>query len=452
VTRRTAIALFGAGLLLRLSFVALMGMDDMKAYVLWGSKANAQGLASSYSGIYFPLQWQVFQACAWVTSLTGLAYFMVFKAANLVADLALLLLLARLLRDEGQEPRGALRFWCHPTFLMFAVLGYIDGHYALLALLTALLADRATSLGKFAVAGLPLSGAFLMKPQAQSLMIVAFIFAILRYARRKDARPFGLFVAPTLLFVAYTVGLAMGGRSIWALTLTYMETASVMPAMTANQLNFWYPVAYLVEPTRPVYFVADTARVLGSLTIRDLAIALTLSLLGVFAWRLEAARAASTARTEPGTWVLLFAFASLTLPMVMTNAHENHFFLAGLFFVVLWPWARHPAERAALQVLLALSGLNLLGLYGLGMNGLTPVLRPLMAFRTPLLAAAGGAVAGVAFAVAAGFELGLASGRDAHPRFRFGPAAVLLAVLLTVQALTVATLGSPVLAAVFRRP
>ncbi len=452
MTRRTAVVLFGAGLLLRLSFLALMGMDDMKAYVLWGSKANAQGLSSSYSGIYFPLQWQVFQACAWITSLTGLAYFVVFKAANLVADLALLLLLARLLRDEGEDPRGALWFWCHPTFLMFAVLGYIDGHYALLALLTAFLADRATNFEQFAVAGLPLACAFLMKPQAQSLMVVAFLFAMVRYARRKDARPFGLFVAPTLLFVAYSVGLAAFGRSIWALTLTYLETASVMPAMTANQLNFWYPVAYLVDPTRPVYFVADTARVLGPLAIRDLAIVLTLGLLGFFAWRLEAARVEPKARTEPGTWVLLFAFASLTLPMVMTNAHENHFFLAALSFVILWPWARRPAERVALQVLLALSGLNLLGLYGLGMNGLTPALRPLMAVRTPVLAAAGGAVAAAAFAVAAGFELALASGTDGHPRFRLGPAAVLLAVLVAVQALTVATLGSPVLSAVFGRP
>jgi hypothetical protein len=417
-----------------------MGMDDMKAYVLWGDRANAQGLAAAYSGIYFPLQWQIFQLCAGLVAGTGWPYPAVFKVATLGFEVGILALLIRFLRDEGVRSSHALLYWCHPTFLMFAVLGYIDAHFAFFALLTAWLANQALNARAFAVAGLPLAAALLMKPQTLSLLAIAFFYACVRSARGKDASVFALFAAPALLFVAYSVALALGGRSIWALTLTVLETASVMPVMTANQLNLWFPVAWLVDPTRPVYFLTDTAAVLGPLTVRHLAAGLTITLLAIYAWRLEDARSPPGAKARPASFTLLFAFASLTLPMVMTNAHENHFFLAGVFLVVLLARAR-PLEKMALHVLLALSGLNLLGLYGLGLNRLTAAVQPLLALRTPPLAAAGGALAAVCFALTACFLLRQAEGRERG----IAPAVWLGAVIAGLQIWVVAVLGSRVL-------
>ncbi len=440
MSRFAAWGLFGAGLAVRLASFGFMGMDDMKAYVEWGDRANVQGLAPAYSGIYFPLQWQIFQLCSGLVAATGWPYPGVFKAATLVFELGTLALLAQLLRDDGLPRTRALVFWCHPTFLMFAVLGFVDAHFAFFCLLAAVLANRAGDARGFAVAGLPLAAAFLMKPQTLSLLAIVFFYACARWLRRQDRGVFALFAAPAAVFAAYSAALAMGGRSIWALALTVIGTASVMPAMTANQLNLWFPVAWLVEPERPVYFVADTAAVLGPITIRDLAAGLTLALLAAYAWRLEAARAHRAAEVRPPSFTLLFAFAAMVLPMVMTNAHENHFFLAGTLLVVLLARAR-PAEKAAAHVLLALSGLNLFGLYGIGLNELSDPLRPVTSLRTAPLAAAAGALAAVCFVLLTPFLLRLAEGRDRGA----APAIWLGATIVAVQALVVAVLGSPLL-------
>jgi hypothetical protein len=440
VSRLAAWGLFAAGLAVRVSSFGFMGMDDMKAYVEWGDRANAQGLAPAYSGIYFPFQWQIFQVCSGLVAATGWPYPAVFKAATLAFELGILVLLARLLEDEGLPKSRALVYWCHPTFLMFAVLGYIDAHYAFFCLLAAWLANRARDARGFAIAGLPLAAAFLMKPQTLSLLAIAFFHAGARWVRRGDRSGLALFAAPLAVFAAYSVALALGGRSIWALALTVIGTTSVMPAMTANQLNMWFPVAWLVEPERPVYFVADTAAVLGPLTIRDLAAGLTLSLLAAYAWTVEAARAREGVAARPSSFTLLFAFASLVLPMVMTNAHENHFFLAGALLVVLLARAQ-PAEKAASHVLLALSGLNLFGLYGVGLNDLSARLLPLTSLRTAPVAAAGGALAALCFALLAPFFLRLAEGRSRGP----APALWLGAAIVALQGLVVAVLGSPVL-------
>ncbi len=436
MSRRAAIALYAAGLIVRLAFLGFMGMDDMKAYGEWGERANTRGLAAAYSGIYFPLEWQIFQVAVAFAAATGAPKVAVIKAITLVFEAAIFVLLARFRRDEG-EPTDLALFWCHPTFLMFSILGYVDAHFALFALLTAGLANRARAAPGFAKAGLPLAAAFLMKPQALSLMAVAFFYASARFLRRRDGSVFALFAAPLVLFAAYSAFLALGGRSIWALALTVLDTTSFMPCLTANQLNLWFPVARLVAPTTPVYFVADTASLLGPLTVRHVAALLTLVLLGAYAFRLEAARSTPDAPRRPAEWTLLFAFASLTLPMVMTNAHENHLFVAAAFFVMLRP-RTSGVERAAIDMLVALSGLNLFGIYGLGLNGLTDRLRFLMAVWTPGVQAACGALAALAFVIAAGFLLAQAEGRH-----RRAPAAMLLALLVSLQAAVVAVMRAP---------
>jgi hypothetical protein len=437
VSRSRVILLFALGLAARLAFLGLGGMDDMQAYLRWGRAANERGLAAAYSGIYFPLQWQVFQGCDWIARLSGLPARGVIGGVTLAFELGLLGTLALLLRRQGSAATGALVYWLHPSFLMFSALGYIDAQMAVFVLLAGLLADRAASTRSWTLAGVPLGLALLMKPQALGLTAIAFLYCVVRLLRAGERRTFALFAAPALLFVSYSALLVAGGRGPWDLTLSYLEIPAVMPTLSANQLNLWCPVAWLVDPGRPLYWVPDTHHVLGALSVRQLAATAAIGLLALFA--VLVGRLDTTARqARPGRWTLLFASAALVVPMVMTNAHENHFFLAGLYLVLLLPFARG-GERLALHTLLALSGINLLGLYGLGTSELTAALRPLMALRTPVVVAVGGALAAVCFSFVAAFELSLCG----LPRGR-RPWLVGAAVLCSVLALqAVVVLGWP---------
>jgi len=420
--------------------LSLVGaMDDMQAYLRWGQRANTLGLASAYKGIYFPLQWQIFQVCEWLTRLLALPEQVALRSVTIVFDLGLLAMLALVLRRQGSSAAGALIFWIHPSYLVFSALGYVDAHFAVFALLAGVLADRARQARGYALAGLPLAAAFLMKPQALVLLATAFLYAVVRLIKSGERRSFALFAAPAVLFLGYSLAFAAGGRSFWDLTLSYLEIPAVMPALTANQLNMWCPVSWWVAPGQPLYWVRDTARVVGPLAVRDLAAAATIGLLALFSWRVARGprqEVGAAPGGRPNRWTLLFGSAALVLPMVMTNAHENHFFLAGVYLIALYPFARG-LERVAIHGLLALSGLNLLGLYGLGTGRLAAASGWLIAWRAPNLVALAGALAAVCFAFAAGFELALADGRT-EPRRSWCRALALLCAIVCLQAVVIA--------------
>ena len=68
MTRRTSslllVAGFITGLLVRFGLAFDMGVGDMQEYYNWGKRALEIGLPRSYHGIYFPLQYQLFEVCA----------------------------------------------------------------------------------------------------------------------------------------------------------------------------------------------------------------------------------------------------------------------------------------------------------------------------------------------------------------------------------------------------
>src|SRR3954469_10873696 len=118
-----------AGLLLKY-FMLFDEGPDMFAYRDWGQKALTSGLVSSYIGIYFPLQYQIFETCAWIASRAGIQFAMVSKLANLLFDLGTFLLLLVLLRRRGGNPAYAYLYWLHPWFLSVFSLAYIDFQFA----------------------------------------------------------------------------------------------------------------------------------------------------------------------------------------------------------------------------------------------------------------------------------------------------------------------------------
>ena len=400
----------------------LSGTGDVPHYERWGREANAHGLVSTYHGIYFPLQYQVFQLAVVIADAGHWDALVVLKGITLLFELGVLALLAT---GPGGFPAAAL-FWCHPWYLLFFGLGYIDSQFAFLALLTARLAERAAGLASFLTAGLPLGLAFVMKPQALALLAASTFLTVARSLRSGSRVALGFLVPSGLLFAAYNTAFVLAGASFWALLISYLDVPWVMPALTANMLNLWYAPAEALSAGRPIYYVGDLYPVVGSIVLRDLATFTCVGLLLLYAFFL------SKGSRAQGEWTLLFGFAATTLPMVMTNAHESHLFLGTLFLLQLLPWAGRPV-RVAIHVLLAVQFLNLLGIYG-GVGLVREPIAALYAARTRTVALMGALVASAAYVVVLDWFFGMAGQRPAARR------GVIAAVLMIVAAGTLAAI------------
>src|SRR6185503_5229076 len=163
---------------------------DMNAYHDWGQRALESSLPGTYHGIYFPLQYQLFEFCAWIEARTGWAFVPIFKLSNLFFDVGSFGLLSLWLKRRGSSPAYALLYWLHPWFLSVFSLGYIDFQFTFFVLLCIYLLGRDTA-NHYILAGIPLGLAFLMKPQAQILLIASFLYGVFHYARSRNARPLG---------------------------------------------------------------------------------------------------------------------------------------------------------------------------------------------------------------------------------------------------------------------
>ena len=148
MTRRTSslllVAGFITGLLVRFGLAFDMGVGDMQEYYNWGKRVLEVGLPRGYHGIYFPLQYQLFEACAAMVSYSGLKFFAVFKLANFAFDVGSFFLLLSLLKRQQANPLYALLYWLHPWFLTVFSLGYCDFQFAFFVLLALWLLRRDT--------------------------------------------------------------------------------------------------------------------------------------------------------------------------------------------------------------------------------------------------------------------------------------------------------------------
>jgi hypothetical protein len=73
-------ALIGLGVKARMLFY--MGVSDMDGYYAWGQRALELGLSKSYEGAYFPLQYQIFELCAWMVQWLNVPFFTIFKGVR----------------------------------------------------------------------------------------------------------------------------------------------------------------------------------------------------------------------------------------------------------------------------------------------------------------------------------------------------------------------------------
>jgi hypothetical protein len=353
------------GLVLKWFMLFHMGTFDMDSYFEWGRRALEVGLPRSYHGVYFPIQYQLFEACAWVVAKTGAQFFTIYKLPSLLCDLGTFWFLLLLLRRRGANPLYALLYWLHPWFLAVFSLGYCDFQFSLCVLLCVWLL-RGEKIKYYLMAGLPLAVAFLMKPQAQILIVATFAYGLSRYVRSRDWRPLCMLVPPTLLFLAYELWFTRSlprPRYVAAqvLPLSYLNITNKMPALTAQMTNIWYPIAYLLKkPGQGVHTVSDQIHLLPYLEAKYLMSIIVLGLVCLYASRVER----ETEASPSDRFVKIFCFASLAVPFLMTSAHENHLFLGSLFLVLLVAQPLSLLTKLAIQVLLVVQFLNIYSLYG----------------------------------------------------------------------------------------
>ncbi|MGZ4314837.1 MAG: hypothetical protein ACXVRS_03270 [Gaiellaceae bacterium] len=357
-------AVFGVGLAVRTACLPIRGTYDMDTYRDWAGRVQEIGLARAYTGIYFPLQWQIL---AWSVELghaIGVSAYVGLRLVTLGFDIGTFLVLIGLLRRLGLDERYGWIYWISPYFVMIAWLGYVDAQIGFFVLLTLYVVARWPT--RLIAAGLPLGLAFLMKPQVESVVAMVALYALILTAIERTPRGAGavalkLLVLPAALFGAVSLYFYRSGYSLTHLANTYspITLAKAMNSLTANMLNIWYPVADLeLKPHQPIYTVT------GPHVFHTIGTLLTI-LLMVGA----AVVVARTSRLAPYSLVLVLALATMIQPMTITRAHENHFFLGGLLGSVVVAAIGRWRVTIAFLTLLTLQAAHLFLHYGFGANG-----------------------------------------------------------------------------------
>ena len=247
--------LFVIGLAVRVMSLPYLGTHDMNSYISWGEAVGERGLVHAFAGTYFPLQYQIFAGSLGFADAVGLGQTAGLKLVTLAFDIGSFVVLAALLARWGLDRRYVWIYWLSPYFLILNWLGYIDAQMGFLVLLSLYLADRASTTRSYLLAGVPLGLAFQMKPQVETvaLMIVVYVVAemMTRRSWRPDAARVAALVAPAIaLFVGYSLYFWSEGAWLLELAKQYspMYLALQMESLTANMLNYWYPIAYLELP------------------------------------------------------------------------------------------------------------------------------------------------------------------------------------------------------------
>jgi hypothetical protein len=355
---------FIAGLIIKICMLSHKG-PDMDACIGWGDKAMHEGMYNSFHGIYFPLQYHIFEFVSRISFLLDLNAVVVFKIVNLIFDTGNFFLIILLLRQFNASIFYSLIYWLHPWFLTLFFAGYIDYQFSFFILLTIWLIRDAEKTADYLLAGLPFAAAFLMKPQAQILIVSLVILSAIIFNRNKNSKTFAIFIFPIIFFLLYTLyfTLSIGGlKGAITLPFHYLNVTNVQPALSAQMLNVWYPIAYFLRDNGPdIFTVRDDIKIGGLVTFRSIAIVITLFTIIMYIIRRIEVRKDETFQMSV---LHIFAFASIAVPFLMTSAHENHFFLGSVFLILLLYESSSRLFKIAVHGTLFLQFIHLYSLYG----------------------------------------------------------------------------------------
>jgi hypothetical protein len=377
---------FAIGLLLRGLTFRYRGVFDMIDYIRWGRGSLEVGMARTYLGMHFPLQYHLYEVFFWLSQQLAMDPFVVFKAANLPFDVATFVLLVALLAHSGANVLYALVYWLHPWFVVVFGLGYIDFQLTFCLVLSIWLLHRGDSTLDYFIAGIPFAAAVLMKPQATLPCVALAMYAAMRW--RETGKPdVAYMLVPVLLLagvyeVYFTVALwpSLGMRALAVLPASYARVGSFMPVLTAHMLNVWYPIAYMLKsPDAEIWTVSSKSFLLPHVQVRFAALILVTAVIAWYAFVL--ARSPRPLSASDRVRYLL-TFATFVVPAIATSAHENHLFAASVLFVPLLGSAIARPARWAIHALLAIQAVNLEGIYGV--DFFARWLRPIYSFEARL--------------------------------------------------------------------
>jgi hypothetical protein len=350
-----------SGLIVRYLSLQYMGTFDMTTYHEWGLKTLTEGLGKGYQSIYFPFQYQIFEAGAFLSIKLNTDFYIIYKLINLLFDIGNLIVLYLIFRKINVPKQYLLVYWIHPWFLLMFSQGYVDFQFTFFILCFILFALKAKD-RNYLIPGIFLGFAFLMKPQVQVIFLSTFIYSLYIYIKEREIKQFSLFIFSIVLFINYSTYFLFTTGNPFRLLRNYVNIGSTLP-LTANFLNGWFPVAYwLKEPDGVIYSVPDNIRFFN-VGFRTIALASLLILIFLFIKKIY--NNDSDQRINYN-YFLLACFSTFIFPFVMTGAHENHMFLATVILIPVLAKTKNLLVRTSIHILLILQCINLYGYYGYG--------------------------------------------------------------------------------------
>ena len=387
--KQITLILFSLGLLLRIIAIPMSSHSDVAGYVKWGKTTYENGLAQSFQGAYFPVQYLIFSGAYALSTHIPMETQSIIKIFNLIAELGLLVLLVWLTKKYLETWKLMLIFWLNPLNLIFFDQGYADPQMTFFIVLAVFVIIRGISRYPYLLAGVPLGIAFLMKPQASPIFIGFMILTCLFLVKKEWAnlKILGIFAFPLMLFVSFSlyfgfnlelkghntlpvisntlqekIGLSEGlsdfvAKSSW-LGANYAFVPNVMPAINAYMPNAWFFVA---EPMRiegtNIYRVKDTEKFIG-LTYRTWGLLLFLIILTTLILKILRSN-------QELKWKVVFMMLIIPVlvPYIVTGAHENHFFYGFTTLILLGAFMSDKVLLYSAYLLGLLNGINILCLF-----------------------------------------------------------------------------------------
>ncbi|MDD5528285.1 MAG: hypothetical protein PHO56_04955 [Patescibacteria group bacterium] len=379
---------FFAGLAARIFLLFTQTTADMGSYLDWGNRVLNQGLAFGFQGTYFPLQWQIFAFCSLIGKITHLDFQLILKTLTLLFDAGNFVLVIAILKKLKGNPLYSLLYWLHPWFLIVFSLGYVDFQLTFFILLAIYLLLKGQKFSDYLWAGLPLGLALLMKPQTQIVILAVIVYALFDFIKNRKLKRFALLIFPAALFLGYEIyfflaRLPVKGflRALIILPYYYLTIQNVKPQLTAQMLNFWYPVVYFIREPGAPFYASSNIYLLPFVKAKILASLATVFLVSSYAWLVNK----KNERPDSGSaYLLIFAFATTLVPFLMTSAHENHLFLATVLLIPLAAKFGGKILNLSFQGLLVIQFINIYLIYAYDRIGLALQKYYTYGFRTIL--------------------------------------------------------------------
>lgn len=384
--KRTIILLFAIGLLIRILLIGTHSSSDIYEFIRWGKNTYESGLAKSFEGGYFPIQYLILGGSYGAAEKTGLNPEYALKISNLIFEIGIILLITRLLTKYLTTEKILFLFWLNPFALIIFQQGYVDAQFAFFILLSIFIIEKEISgeKRKFILAGIPLGISLLMKPQTAPLFIGLIILAVILFFLKKRIDGINIiliFIVPIILYIFFSMflgftidikkhktlttfseqlhektGLSKRTSEITASSLSltaeyFFVITKRLPSLSANMPNGWFFVALAHNKKGvPLYRISDNLKLFG-VSYRIIGSLFFISIASTLLYRIAKADFSLSKKI-----IFSLVLIPILMPYLTTSAHENHFYLGFIGSIILGAFLRNSFILAIGYTLSVLNG------------------------------------------------------------------------------------------------